>query len=101
HVAAVLPAEQFVAGEAGGRLPLEVFRRQVAGDRLPVPGERGRAGGVAVAERGRLGNLGLREPGLVPLVGLPGAVRGLVMQHEEERPVGGPRLQELDAEVGT
>ncbi len=123
HVPLVLPADELLAGERlavdddfhrldvephvpllgrleiGRRLELEVPPRQVAGHGLLVLRQRGGAGRVVVPEGLGLGDDLVLEQGLVPFIGLPGAVGGFLVEHEEERLVLGPRLQELDPEV--
>lgn len=86
--------------EVGRRFELEVEPGEIVGDPLLVHRQRGGARGVVVPEGIRLGENLVLEARLVALVGFPAAMRGLLMQHQKKRPVLGPGLEPLEAEVG-
>ena len=129
HVALVFPADEFFAGEkffgavglrdfelhrfgvepllaggpggeVGGWLEFQVPAGEIAGDGLLVSRERGGSGRVVVPEGGGLGDDFVFEEGFVFGVGLPGAVRSFLVQHQEERFIGGARIDKLEAELG-
>ena len=95
----VEPPPSLPVVESRGRLTLQVTVGEVAGDSLRVLGQRGRPRRRVVEQRFWLGELSVPELRPVAVVGRPFPVGSLVMQHEEERPVGRPRPDELDAEV--
>src|SRR5437660_856945 len=81
-------------------LELVVGRLEVAVDAHGRLAGRVGAGGVVVVERLRLGHAHVLPLLAVLLVRLPGAVRRLVVAHEEERLVLRPVLEESQREVG-
>ena len=95
--------EPLVAGgaaQSGRRLELEVSPSQVVEHLLRAFADGVGAGRVIVTQRRRLGNLNPGEHCPVPVIRVPGAVRGLVVAHEEKGPVLGAVVQEINRQVG-
>ena len=126
HVALVLPACERLTGErhavaaaSGGhgvgfarqpirrlrgrelrwRRKLEIAPCEIDGDALLVLVNRVGSRGVIIPECRRLGDPLCCEQSAVRAVGLPWAMRRLVVQHEEERLVARAILDELDAPI--
>ena len=98
-VALISPGQLLVLRQTGRDQALEVCFVQVihAHSRL----DRGRRSAhVVVAQRGRLRDEAVVIEGLMPLGRLPGAVRRLVMNHRQERPIGVGGDDPLEREVG-